>query len=208
MPLIYNEIAGRNVDRLAALSDGVFAFAMTLLVHDLRVPVIRLVGSEHDLLRALAALAPNLLTYLISFMTLGIFWVGQQTQLNKVERADREFAWIHLTFLLAVTLVPFTTQLLAAFIEYRTALLVYWLNILGLGATLWWSWQYVRRAGLLKSDAPAGIDAAVRRRIAVAQRCTHSARYCACGTYLSIAFILLVQLNYVFAPRIGVLRRL
>jgi uncharacterized membrane protein len=114
-----------------------------------------------------------------------------------------------LTFLLAVTLVPFTTKLLAAFIEYRAALVVYWLNVVGLGATLWWSWQYVRRAGLLKSDAPAGIDSAVSKRIVVAQSLyALGALLCVFGTYLSIGFILLVQLNYVIAPRIGLLRRL
>jgi uncharacterized membrane protein len=209
MHLIYNQIAGRSVDRLAALSDGVFAFAMTLLVLDLRVPAIELVHSEHDLWRSLAALAPNLLTYLMSFMTLGIFWVGQQTQLNKTERSDRDLAWIHLAFLLAVTLIPFSTKLLAAFIVYRTALVVYWLNILALGAALWWSWQYVRRAGLLKSDTPAELDTLVMRRIGIAQGLyAFGALLCIFSTYLSIGFIILAQLNYVIAPRIGVLRRL
>jgi uncharacterized membrane protein len=207
--LIYNQIAGRSIDRLAALSDGVFAFAMTLLVLDLRLPAIELVRSEHDLLRALAAITPNLLTYVMSFMTLGIFWVGQQTQLNKIDRGDRDFSWIHLAFLLAVTLVPFTTKLLAAFIHYRTALVIYWLNIVGLGGTLWWSWQYVRRAGLLKGDAPAGIDSAIAKRIVVAQSLyAAGALLCVFNTYASIGFILLVQLNYVIAPRIGVLRRI
>jgi uncharacterized membrane protein len=207
--MIYNEIAGRNVERLAAISDGVFAFAMTLLVLDLRVPAGDFIHSERDFLHALAALTPNVLTYVMSFMTLGIFWVGQQTQLNKVERSDRDLSWIHLAFLLAVTLVPFSTKLLAAFIAYRTALLVYWLNIVALGATLWWSWQYVRRAGLLKSDAPAGIDTVLRRRILVAQALyAAGAALCIVSTYLSIAVIIAVQLVYVIAPRIGVLRRI
>lgn len=209
MRLIYNEIAGRNADRLAAISDGVFAFAMTLLVLDLRAPASALVHSDRDLLHALVAITPNLLTYFMSFMTLGIFWIGQQTQINKVERSDRDFSWIHLAFLLAVTLVPFTTKLLAAFIEFRVALVVYWLNIVALGATLWWSWRYVRRAGLLKRDAPAGIDGVFRRRIAIAQALyAAGTALCIFSTYLSIAVIILVQLNYVIAPRIGVLRRL
>ena len=78
MPLSYNRIAGQSVERLAALSDGVFAVAMTLLVLDLRVPVIEAVHSEHDLWHGLAALSPRLLMYMMSFMTLGIFWIGQQ----------------------------------------------------------------------------------------------------------------------------------
>lgn len=85
----YNRIAGQSVERLAALSDGVFAVAMTLLVLDLRAPAAEAIHSEHDLWRALVELSPRLLMYLMSFMTLGIFWVGQQTQLNHLRRSDR-----------------------------------------------------------------------------------------------------------------------
>ena len=80
MPLTYNRIAGQSVERLAALSDGVFAVAMTLLVLDLRVPATEAIRNEHDLWHALLGLSPRLLMYMMSFLTLGIFWVGQQTQ--------------------------------------------------------------------------------------------------------------------------------
>jgi uncharacterized membrane protein len=86
----YNRVAGQNVERLAALSDGIFAVAMTLLVLDLRVPASDAVHSERDLWQALLALSPRLLIFLMSVMTLGIFWVGQQTQLNYFARADRK----------------------------------------------------------------------------------------------------------------------
>ena len=107
-----------------------------------------------------------------------------------------------------VTFVPFSTKLLAAFITYRTALLVYWLNVVGLGATLYWSWQRAFRAGLIKDEAPAGLDAAVRGRIAIAQGLyAIGMLLCLVNTYVSIGFIVVVQLNYVLAPRIGPLRR-
>jgi uncharacterized membrane protein len=208
MALSYNEIAGRSSERLASLSDGVFAFAMTLLVLDLRVPAIEAVHSERDFGHALAALAPNLLTYLLSFMTLGIFWVGQHTQLNKLKRSDRALTWIHLAFLLAVTIVPFSTKLLAAFITYRTAVVIYWFNIVGLGATLYWSWAYARKANLIKDEAPPGLDVAVRGRIITAQALyAVGVALCFVNTYASIGFIVLVQLNYVFGLRLGILRR-
>ena len=78
--------------------------------------------------------------YVMSFLTLGIFWVGQQTELNHLQRSDRNLSWIHLAFLLAVTLTPFSTSLLAEFNIRRTALLIYWGNILTLGAVLYASW--------------------------------------------------------------------
>src|SRR5258707_4299341 len=112
----YNLISGQNLSRLAALSDGIFAVAMTLLVLDLRVPLSSAIQSEQALWDTLVQLAPRFLTYLMSFLTLGIFWVGQQTQLNHFARSNRNLAWIHLTFLLGVTLLPFSTALLADFI--------------------------------------------------------------------------------------------
>ena len=202
MSLSYNRIAGQSVERLAALSDGIFAVAMTLMVLDLRLPAAEAIHTEHDLWRALAVLLPRLLTYLMSFLTLGIFWIGQQTQLNHLARSDRDLSWIHLGFLFAVTLTPFSTMLLAEFMVYRAALLVYWSNILLLGAILYGSWGYALRAGLVKDDIPAEVPAAICRRIMIGQGLyAAGALLCVINTYWSIAFILLVQLNYAVAPR-------
>ena len=209
MSTIYNLIAGQSVERLAALSDGLFAIAMTLLVLDLRVPASGAIHSELDLWGALVALVPRFIPYFMSFLTLGIFWVGQQTQLNRFARSDRNLAWIHLGFLLAVSLMPFSTALLAEFITYRTALVVYWLNILLLGVVLFGSWRYAWRAGLVKDDTTVEMSSAVERRIVIAQALYGlGALLCVVSTYVSIAFIVLVQLNYVLAPRIRPLYRL
>ena len=202
MPSLYNRVAGQSVERLAALSDGIFAVSMTLLVLDLRVPAVEAVHTERDLWHALVALSPRLLIFLMSVMTNGIFWVGQQTQLNQFSRADRNLAWIHIAFLCAICFTPFSTSLLAEFIHYRTALLVYWFNILLLGLTLYWSWRYATRANLLADDVPGDIHAAVIRRIVIAQSLyACGAALCFINTYWSIAAIVLVQVNYAIAPR-------
>ncbi len=199
----YNRIAGQSAERLSALSDGIFAVVMTLLVLDLHAPAAELIHSEHALAHALLALAPRLLTYLMTFMTLGIFWVGQQTQLNYLRRSDRHLTWIHIAFLFAVTLTPFSTTLLAEFIRYRIALIFYWGNILLLGVALYGSWGYTMRAHLAKEEMPAEIPAAVCRRIIIAQALyAFGALLCVINTYWSIGFIVLVQLNYVIAPRV------
>jgi uncharacterized membrane protein len=200
----YNHIAGQSVERLAALSDGIFAVAMTLLVLDLRVPITEGIRSERDLWRAILVLAPQIVMYLMSFLTLGIFWVGQQTQLNHLAHSDRNLTWIHLTFLFAVTLMPFSTRLLAEFAVYRTALLLYWGNIALLGGTLYFSWVCATRGGLVRIDASPEILAVICRRIIIGQSLyAFGALLCAFNTYWSIAFIVLVQLYYAIAPRIG-----
>ena len=78
----YNTLAGSEVGRIAALSDGLFAIAATILVLDFHTPEPTDIHSEADLLRALATSAPRLLPWLLSLLTLGIFWLGQQTQLS------------------------------------------------------------------------------------------------------------------------------
>ena len=199
---VYNRIAGQSLERIAALSDGIFAVAMTLIVLEIHVPSPQGIASEKDLLEALAALGPGFLTYLMSFLTLGIFWTGQQTQLNQFSRADRDLAWIHFAFLVAISVLPFTTRLLAEFIAFRTALLVYWANIAVLGVVLYASWAYAMRSGLVKPDAPPGISTAVKRRIVVAQGLyAFAALLCVLSPLLSIGLIVLFQLNYAVAPR-------
>jgi uncharacterized membrane protein len=211
----YPRIAGQSLDRLSGLSDGIFAVAMTLLVLDLRVPVSEVVHGEHPLwthgsfgservaLEALAHIAPRALPYVMSFMTLGIFWVGQQTQFNHFARADRHLTWIHLGFLAAVTLLPFSTGFLAEFATYRLPFLVYWLNLLVLGIVLRASLAYAARRGLIKPDAAGDVLVAQRRRIVFYQICYAAAMLlCVVNTYVSMVALVLLQLASAIAPPI------
>ena len=97
--------------------------------------------------------------------------------------------------------MPFSTGLLAEFITYRLALVVYWLNLLLLGAVLFASFGYAERPGLMKDDTTAEMLAAGRRRIVVYQ-----ALYAVCllvgvvSTYAGIALLVLLQLNSAIAP--------
>ena len=198
---LYNRLAGTGLERLTALSDGVFAFAMTLLVLDIRIPKLDSVHSEHDLWLAVLALGPRFVMYLMSFLTLGIFWVGQQTQLNHVARSDRDYAWLHIVFLATIGLVPFSTALLAEYITYRTALLIYWFNIFLLGAEVLAGWTYAVRRKLIKDDAPKELSRAMYGRVIIAQLLYgFGAALCVFDTFWSIGFIVAVQLYYAFAP--------
>jgi uncharacterized membrane protein len=199
---LYNRIQGRSLERLAALSDGIFAVAMTLLVLDLHIPTAEQVHGERALMLALAALGPQSVTYGVSFLTLGIFWAGQQTQLNHLAEGTRDLTWIHLGFLFAITLLPLSTRLLAEFITFRGALGIYWLNILLLGFMLYWSWKHAMRAELIKADTSQEVRASICKRILIAQSLyAGGAALCVINTWVSIGVIVLVQLNYAIAPR-------
>jgi uncharacterized membrane protein len=204
MDFSYNQVAGQSKERLAAISDGIFGVAMTLMLLELRTPVLDAMHrTEWDLLRAVGGMGPTFLVYLMSFMTLGIFWVGQQTQLNHLERSDRNLTWLHLGFLFAVTLLPLSTRLLTDFMHYRVALVVYWLNILLLGTVLYICWRYTTQAGLAAAGLTESVKAAICRRIVVSQSLyAAGAALCVMNTYWSIGFIVLVQVNYAVAPRV------
>jgi len=200
----YNQVAGdRSLDRIGALSDGLFAIAMTIIVLEIRVPAVE-AHTDAALLGAIGQLGPRFVTYFLSFLTLGIFWNAQHAQLNYVARADRTFAWLQLVYLSFVALMPFSTSLLAEFIDLRVAFLVYWLNLYLLGAALYVVWWYAIRADLLTPDATDGVRRAFKRRVVVYQAAYAVGAVVALliGTTPAIVFVLLTQLNSAIAPRL------
>jgi uncharacterized membrane protein len=212
----YNRFSGRSLERLTALTDGVFAVAMTLLVLDLRVP--DLLGSpahpERSLWDALLSQGPSFAAYLLSFTMLGTFWLAQHGLLGILRRCDRTLTWIQLGFLFVVTLLPFSAALLARYDYLRVAVGVYWLNLLLLGAALEWSSRYGRSALLPEADADGGDGdgegggeaaerlAIFRHRILVAQVLyAAAAAICFIDTVASIVALIVVQLYFIVSPR-------
>jgi uncharacterized membrane protein len=205
----YNAFAGGDVRRIEALSDGIFAFAATVLVLDFRSPEPADIHSEAELLGALVASSHRLMPWLLSLLTLGIFWVAQQTQLSQLARSNRDLTWLHLTFLAIITVLPFTTRLLADFFTYRTAFLIYWANIVLLGVAVYVTWAYAERAKLIRDDAPAELTGAFRRRVIIAQSLyAVGALVGLVNVPLGLALIILIQLNYALAPSLPILSRL
>ncbi len=197
----YNDLAGKKIGRIEALSDGVFAIALTLLVLEIKVPGIE-VHSETELFALFKTIAPHFLSYFLSFMTMGIFWNGQSVQLSYMKEYDRDLTWNALFFLLLVSLLPFTTAFLGQYIAFKFALLLYWANILLLGLMLYLHWHTACKKQFisLEGEALATVDRAVRRRILIAQALyLLGALLCFISVYWSIGFIILVQLNYAFA---------
>jgi uncharacterized membrane protein len=146
----------------------------------------------------------------MSFLTLTIFWNGQQAEMQPLSpRADRHVTWMNMAFLCAISVLPFSTRLLAEFIGYRTALLCYLGQHCGAGlpcctASGATSCHY----GLVKEDVTYDVRCAIERRILVAQALyAAGAAMCLLNTYVSIGFIVLVQLNFAIAPRIFRLNR-
>jgi len=200
--MAYNEIAGQRTTRIEAISDGVFAVALTLLVLDIKVPVSEAIKTEHSLFNAFCTLTPKFLSYFLSFITLGIFWTGHSAQYIYIERSDRHLNWLSLFFLLFVSILPFTTAFLSEYITFKLAIGVYWLNIFALGAMLYIHWHYALASSYinLPEDKKQAVSQAIKRRIVIAQTLyAAGALLCFINNYLSVGVIIAIQLNYAIA---------
>ena len=196
----YNFFAGQRISRIEALSDGVFAIAMTLLVLDIKVPVGEF-HTESDLIAAFWPLMPKFLAYLLGFMTLGIFWVGHATQFKFIARTDRHLTWLNIFFLMVISVFPFSTAFLSEYIHFKFAVGIYWLNIFLAGLAIYMHLIYARKANLLNEDAgTTEVFKAIQNRVIIAQTLyLIAALLCFVNTYLSVAMTILVQLNYALA---------
>ena len=99
--------------RIAALVDGIFAVAMTLLVLDLKLPEGLKMSSDAELWRQLLELTGRFSTYALSFIVLGTFWIGHHSLFHFVRKVNRGLLWLNMLFLLFITLLPFSTNLLS-----------------------------------------------------------------------------------------------
>ena len=116
--------------RLDALTDGVFAVAMTLLVIDLRLPESFHPADAKELLHRLAELWNQALIYVISFYVLSLRWSGLVRTSPRGETVGEQYTWWALVHLLAVTLVPFTTTVVARYIWLAPAIWLYASNMI------------------------------------------------------------------------------
>lgn len=121
-----------STDRLDALTDGVFAFAMTLLVINLEFPDDFDPKTNADLVAALRNLSDALLVYVISFVVLATRWIGQARIRPRAETVGGGHAWWVLLHLFFITLVPFSTLVVGRY-DFPIAVILYGANM-GLAA--------------------------------------------------------------------------
>lgn len=153
---------GFGTTRIEALADGIFAVAMTLLVLDVKLPDGEVYTSDHALLERLLSLEHTFVIYFISFIVLGMFWVGHHAHFHYIRYVDHTLLWINLLFLFMITSVPFGTDLLGTHSGLRLPYLYYGAKVLLLSALLIGQIVYLRRHPEL---AHPSLTANVARRI-------------------------------------------
>ena len=154
-----------KTSRVEALSDGVFAIAMTILVLNISVPTAETVSADR-LPDALGRVVPQVFVYIISFVNLGVLWVGQHNQYHFIDRADRWFLWINILYLLLISFMPLSTALLGHYPLHRVALVVYGTNLIAATLVLALHWHYATAEGrLVRTQLPPRVIGLAHRRI-------------------------------------------
>jgi len=120
--------------RLDALTDGVFAFAMTLLVVKVDLPEDFHPTSSAELISALLGLGGTFIAYVVSFLVLATFWLGRARTKEEPEEASGAYAWSVLFHLFFVTLMPFS-MIVAGRYDLAPAIWVYGANMVFLALT-------------------------------------------------------------------------
>ncbi len=131
--------------RIEALTDGIYAVAMTLLVIELKLPEHGMVHSGHDLEQALADLLPKALSWALSFFVLALFWVGHHRAHAFLRRTDSQLVALNLLELSVVSLMPFSSALSGEYGRTMTAQVVFSTNMALLGVTAFFVVRYIHR---------------------------------------------------------------
>jgi uncharacterized membrane protein len=138
-----------NFDRLIMLSDGVFAIAITLLALDVRIPA----GADLKMPTLLAALAPVMVAYTLSFVVISAYWLLHRRFMAVILRVDTVATLLNLLILGLVALLPAGTRLAQATVAMSPGLGLYAALVIAIGVALAGFWGYAALiAGLVSPE--------------------------------------------------------
>jgi uncharacterized membrane protein len=149
--------AHSSTHRLEAFSDGVLAIAITLLIIEIGVPHVEGDASLGD---KIGDLWPSYFAYVLSFVTIGIYWANHHSYMQLFRRTDHAFLMLNVLFLMTIAFLPFPTAVLGEYLrddaQRGDAVTFYAFGLL-LPATGWCLlWLYGRGRGLLLEGLESG----------------------------------------------------
>jgi uncharacterized membrane protein len=153
--------------RIEALTDGVFAIAMTLLVLDLKVDALGPVSGSGQLWEALRHMDGSIASFVISFLLLGSMWGVHMRQFEFIKRADRHLIMINNLRLLAVVFLPLTTSIAGSYSDTVLGRVLFPLNFFMLAVASYWQWHYAISG---PRDLSEGLPEGEKRRLEVRNR--------------------------------------
>jgi len=131
-----------STKRIEALTDGVFAIAMTLLVLSLEIPAIPEGAAAQVLPKLVLGLWPDFFNYALSFILLAKFWILHHRQFHFIKAIDQRLLWINILGLMFIALIPFSTSLIAQHGDVQVAAVFFHCNLLVIGSIFYIHWSY------------------------------------------------------------------
>ncbi|MBK6537491.1 MAG: DUF1211 domain-containing protein [Ignavibacteria bacterium] len=127
----YNDESLLPKNRIEALSDGIFAIAMTLIILDLKTPENIPFNLEYEELPlTLLNILPDVEAYAVSFLVLAVFWLRHQLQFRYLKFANRKIIVLSIFFLMLIGFVPFSVGLVMRYNDIQLPTLIYIINLL------------------------------------------------------------------------------
>ena len=136
---------GIGKSRLESLSDGIFAFAMTLMVISLAVPEIPYEEAPELLPGILAGMHTQFLIFTIAFLVISTYWLSHHQILRSVQFVNDRLIWINILFLFFIVLIPFTTATSGDYTNVLEAVILFHVNLLIASLMLTLLWWYIMR---------------------------------------------------------------
>ncbi len=131
--------------RIESLSDGIFAFAMTLMVISLTVPQIPVDEAPVLLPGILAGMYNQFLVFVIAFFVISSYWVSHHQILGSVQYVDGPIIRLNILFLFFIVLIPFTTATSGDYVDAFSAVILFHVNLLVASVLLSIIWWYINR---------------------------------------------------------------
>ena len=133
--------------RLEALTDGVFAVVMTILVFQLGGSAISSAETATQLEAALLAQWPTFVSYAISFLVVGLYWVSHHTYFAFIQDVNETQLWLNLLFLFFLSFIPFAADLVGDHPDFRAGAMLYGFDLTACTGALYLNWQYAWKRG-------------------------------------------------------------
>jgi uncharacterized membrane protein len=133
-----------QLDRIALFSDAVFAIAITLLVIEIKVPVVSFDKTlfDHEFSHALKEMIPEFIGFFISFIVIGNYWRAHHTIFGYVTDYNRKLITLNTWFLLTIVCMPFTTAMMSKY-SYLQPYVFYCVNVIASGLIQLRLWHYI-----------------------------------------------------------------
>lgn len=155
-----------KLSRFEALTDGIFAIAMTILVLDIRLPK----GLDETTLKLLlnSEIMHEVFIYMGSFAILGTQWIAMNFQQGFLDHINRPYLWANIFYLMTICIIPFSASLLAEYTRSYVSVMFYACNLIAANFGQWLTWKTSHHFKLNNETATTYARVVVSQRIYLA----------------------------------------